>query len=112
MSKRKKYTPEFKAKVVRELIESDDSLASVASKYDITGPMLHKWRKELLDNASIVFSKEKAIREAKQVEKDHRKEVDNLNRIIGKTTVERDYLQQCCDKIFEMQEAKGAVHRR
>ena len=59
----------------------------------------NKWLRELLDNASVVFSQQKAIKEAKKIEEEHRKEVDNLNRIIGKTTVERDYLRQCYEKV-------------
>lgn len=100
MTKKRNFTPEMKARIVRELLEGDESITAVASKYEITSKTLYNWRKELLDNASIVFSKDKALKEARKVEQDHRKEVDNLNRIIGKTTVERDYLRQCCEKIF------------
>ena len=99
MNKNCKYSAEFKAKVVRDLFEGDDSISSIASKYSINPKMVYKWRRELLDNASVVFSQQKAIKEAKKIEEEHRKEVDNLNRIIGKTTVERDYLRQCYEKV-------------
>lgn len=99
MAKQKKYTPEFKAKVVKDLIESDESVNEISSKYGISSKLTYRWRKELLDNASVVFSQGKALKEKQKIEEEHRKEVDNLNRIIGKTTVERDYLQQCCEKI-------------
>lgn len=94
MAKRNSYTPEFKAKVVMELLEGDDSLSAVASKHGISPSMLSDWRKQLVDNASAVFSREQDIREQRRLEEKHGQEVDNLHRLVGKLTVERDYLQQ------------------
>lgn len=61
MAKRNSFTPEFKAKVVMELIEGDDSLSAVASRHKISPSMLSDWRKQLVDNASVVFSREQDI---------------------------------------------------
>lgn len=94
MAKRNSYTPEFKARVVMELIEGDDSLSAVASRHKISPSMLSDWRKQLVDNASVVFSREQDIREQRRLEERHGQEVDNLHRLVGKLTVERDYLQQ------------------
>ena len=63
MTKRKSYTPEFKAKVVLELLEGDDSLNAVASKYQISPGRLSDWRRQLADNASAAFSTESDARE-------------------------------------------------
>lgn len=46
MARRKKYTPEFKAKVVIELLEGDDSLSAVAGRYQISPGLLSDWRKQ------------------------------------------------------------------
>lgn len=100
MAKRKSYTPEFKAKVVMELLEGDDSLSAVASKHGISPSMLSDWRKQLVDNASTVFSHEQDIREQRRLEEKHGQEVDNLHRLVGKLTVERDYLQQRVEDTF------------
>ena len=94
MAKKKAYTPEFKASVVRELVEGDDSIGIVAARHDLNANMLSGWRKQLFDNAELVYSQDKQIKESKQIEENHGKEVDNLNRIIGQLTVERDYLQR------------------
>lgn len=40
MTKKKHYTPEFKAKVVCELVEGNDSLAVVAARYQLNANML------------------------------------------------------------------------
>ena len=99
MSKNKTYTPQFKAKVVKELIEGDDSVAVVAARHKLNANMLSTWRKELFDNASIIYEQNKQIKQKKKLEEQHRKEVDNLNRIIGQLTVERDYLQRFYETI-------------
>ena len=92
--KRKRYSAEFKAKAVRELLDGNATLSEVASKYDVNPTMLSGWRRQLLDNAAEVFDSEKMIRERKETEEKHESEVDNLNRIIGSLTVERDYLHR------------------
>lgn len=99
MAKKKVYTPEFKAKVVRELIEGDDSVSVVAARHNLNPTMLSGWRKQFFDNAAIVFSQDQEIKKDKQKQAEQQKEVDNLNRIIGQLTVERDYLQRCIEKV-------------
>lgn len=100
MAKRKSYSPEFKAKVVMELIEGDDTLSAVASRHQISPSMLSDWRRQLLDNAKVVFSREQDIKEQRKLEEKHEQEVDNLNRLIGQLTVERDYLQRRVKETF------------
>lgn len=94
MTKKKNYSPEFKAKIVRELVEGDDSVGVVAARHHLSANMISGWRKQLFDNASVIFSQDQQIRQAQADREEHRKEVDNLNRIIGQLTVERDYLQR------------------
>ena len=92
--KRKRYSAEFKAKAVCELLEGNATLSEVASKYDVNPTMLSGWRKQLLTNASEVFNAEKDQKTRQEAAEKHESEVDNLNRIIGSLTVERDYLQR------------------
>ena len=92
--KRKRYPAEFKAKAVCELLEGNATLSEVASKYDVNPTMLSGWRKQLLNNAAEVFNTEKAQMDRRETVEKHESEVDNLNRIIGSLTVERDYLQR------------------
>ena len=94
MTKKKVYSPEFKAKVVRELVEGDDSVGVVAARHHLNANMVSGWRRQLFDNAEAIFAQDQAIRQNKQQQAAHQEEVDNLNRIIGQLTVERDYLQR------------------
>lgn len=98
MTKKKNYSPEFKARIVRELVEGDDSVGVVAAKYHLNANMISGWRKQLFDNAELIYAQDQEIRKAREREDEHREEVDNLNRIIGQLTVERDYLQRSLGK--------------
>ena len=44
MKKKKVYSAEFKAKVVLEALKEEDSLSSIASKYEITVQTLRRWK--------------------------------------------------------------------
>lgn len=98
MTKKKNYSPEFKARIVRELVEGDDSVGVVAAKYHLNANMISGWRKQLFDNAELIYAQDQEIRKAREREDEHQEEVDNLNRIIGQLTVERDYLQRSLGK--------------
>lgn len=93
MAKPKKHSPEFKAKVVLELLESGERVGVVSARYGLNPTMVSGWRRQLLDGAADVFSAsaEKSLKEAREK---HEEEVENLHRIIGQLTVERDYLQR------------------
>lgn len=89
--KRKTYSAEFKTKVVLELLAADQTVAQIASKYEITAKSLTDWKKQFLSNASLAFD----IGGATQAYKDEiatlKDENDALAKKLGKTTIERDW---------------------
>ena len=88
----KAYPPDFKSKCVRELLDGDETLSQVASRNGIAPSLLSKWKSQVLENMDAVFGAEAERR--REAERARQEEVDNLNRIIGQLTVERDYLQR------------------
>ncbi|NMC27680.1 MAG: transposase, partial [Syntrophomonadaceae bacterium] len=54
MEKRNRYTAEFKAKVVLELLQEESTLNQVASKYQLNPQMLSQWKSDFIKNAAIV----------------------------------------------------------
>ena len=95
----KAYPPEFKSKCVRELLDGGETLSQVASRNGIAPSVLSKWKSQVLENMDAVFGAEAERRREAEAEKARQEEVDNLNRIIGQLTVERDYLK--CVKISD-----------
>ncbi|MBD3841513.1 MAG: transposase, partial [Campylobacterales bacterium] len=55
--KEKNIHPDFKAKVVLEVLEGEKTLNEIASKYDVLPKSLIDWKKQFLANASLAFDK-------------------------------------------------------
>ena len=63
MTKKKNYSPEFKARIVRELVEGDDSVGVVAARHHLNANMISGWRRQLFDNAELIYAQDQEIRE-------------------------------------------------
>ena len=90
--KRKTYTPEFKTKVVLELLEGEKTLNEIASKYEILPASLKSWKKQFLENASLAFDKSAVVKEYKEKIKRLEREHNQLAKKVGTLTIERDWL--------------------
>ena len=93
---RNTYTPEFKTKLVLEVIKETKALEDIASENNINPNMLRTWRKDFLENASSIFEKkDTAEKENKRKEADLEKKNTKMLKTIGQLTLERDFLQDC-----------------
>lgn len=54
--KRRRFTDKFKAKVALEAIRNMKTLAELSSEYKVHVNQISKWKKQLLENASGLFS--------------------------------------------------------
>lgn len=59
MEKRNRYTAEFKAKVVLELLTEEATLNQVATKYQLNPQMISQWKSDFVKNAPLIFTKGK-----------------------------------------------------
>ena len=91
MKKRKVYSAEFKTKVVLEVLKEEDSLSSIASKYEITVQTLRKWKNQFLENATLAFDLSNATKEYKERIERLEKENEELAKRLGKSTIERNW---------------------
>jgi len=55
MGKRKRYTPEEKAKILREILEDGKTISEVAEKYEVHPNCIFNWRKQLLEEGKRTF---------------------------------------------------------
>lgn len=93
---RGKYTSEFKAKIVLEVLQGERELGAIAAENNLNPNMVRNWKSEFLENSSSVFEEHgKSEREAKKKEAAAAKERDKLLKTIGQLTVERNFLQDC-----------------
>ena len=87
---RKRFTREFKLKVVRAY-ESGTSVAELTRQFDIHANLVYKWTQEYRNNPAGAFhgtaSETDTVQTAEQ-------RVAELERIIGRLTVENDFLKK------------------
>lgn len=81
MSKRRVFTPEFKARVVLEVISQQKSLAQVSREHDIRSSVITRWKRELVDRSPQVFERGKD-----RDERDQR--IAKLERMVGRLAME------------------------
>jgi transposase-like protein len=55
VKERRTYTPEFKARVVLELISGKKSLSQASREYGIKDSLISRWRQEFLERAPQLF---------------------------------------------------------
>ena len=53
---RKRYSAEFKAQVVLDLLREDRSLSEISSEYEVHPSILHRWREAALADLPKLFS--------------------------------------------------------
>ena len=87
-NKRKKYNPEFKAKVALAALKNEETTSELAARFGVHPTMIAAWKRTLLDDAPDVFDKGQKSR--KQTEE----HVDELYKQIGRLQVERDFLSK------------------
>ena len=95
MRKNKNYSKEYKFKVVLEMVRGDLTTAEIISKYQVASSVLHRWKKQLLENGPDIFENGAAF--SKKTSDDV--EIEKLHATIGRLKVENDFLHQVSDKL-------------
>ncbi len=89
MKSRRKFTPEFKTKVVLEALQERESATALAKKYSLNQEQINKWKREFKSKATLLFSKE-----FKEPDKNEDQERQKLYETIGQQKVEIDFLKK------------------
>ena len=88
---RRKFSADFKAKVVLEALKERNTVEEIARKYEVHPNQIHLWKKEFLNNASLVFSSGDRLMEDKKQQEEER---EKLYAQIGQQKVEIDWLKK------------------
>jgi transposase len=85
--KRKRHAAKFKAKVALEVAKEVKTLNELGSQYNVHPTQISQWKTTLLEGIGDIFTTQKKGREPS-------KKIDELHRLIGEVTVERDWLKK------------------
>lgn len=92
MEKRNRYTPEFKTKVVLEVLQEQQTVNEIAAKYEVSPVMVSRWKAEFMERASSVFDKKTG--EIDKMKKEYESKQEHLEKLVGQLTVEVDWLKK------------------
>ena len=87
MRKRRRFAPEFKAKVALEALAGELTLTEIAAKHDIHPNLVQQWRQHARENLRELFSGKAAAHQQSR-----EAEIKVLHAKIGELTVEKDFL--------------------
>lgn len=82
MVKRRKFTSEFKAQVVLEMLAEHKSAAQLSREYGIKDSVISRWKQEFIERSPSLFEAEAASYE------DRDQRVAELERMIGRLVLE------------------------
>ena len=88
---RRKFSADFKAKVVLESLKERHTLEELARKYELHPNQIGIWKKEFLAKAAMVFSLDEDLAGDKKQKEDL---IEKLYTQIGQQKVEIDWLKK------------------
>ena len=97
MKKRRTFDDNFKARVTLEAIKGERTISEIAGQFEVHPNQIIKWKKQLLENVSSLFSKKKdpEIEELKNL-------MEELYKKIGEQNIELEFLKKKYKQIQNM----------
>jgi len=90
-SKRKTFSPAFKAKVAIEAIREEKSISELSTQFEVHANMIRAWKKQFLSESESIFVDK---RKSKNRKSDSEQDPDQLFKQIGQLKVENDFLKK------------------
>jgi putative transposase len=99
MNKRNHYSPEFKSRIVIEVLREEATVNEIAAREGISPVLISRWKAEFLENAATIFKKGGPTETEKELEAE-RDRVAKLERKVGQLTYEVDWLKKKSEQIL------------
>jgi len=89
MTRRRRFTADFKARVALEALRGDKTVQEIAAKHEVHPNQVSAWKRQAVEGLGEVFSSG-----SEQRNRDREGEIRELHAKIGELTVERDSLSK------------------
>ena len=81
MAQRRKFTAEFKAQVVLDLVSGAKSAAELCRQHQLNPQLLARWKTEFLERAPLLFQQE-------TMQSQEHERIAELERVVGRLTMQ------------------------
>ena len=95
--KKRYWSPKEKLRIVEESLQPGETISHVARRNGVAPNLLYRWRKLMCEGGAVAIEKDEAVvpaSEAKRLEQ----RVRDLERLLGKKTLENEILRDALDK--------------
>ena len=92
MKQRRQFTPEFKAKVVLDILTGVQTPAEVCRKHSLSPNLPALWKVTFLERAALVF-------QADQQRDGQEARIAELERVLGRLTLENEILKKVSSRL-------------
>jgi transposase len=100
MSKRRTFTPEFKARVVLEELTGVKDKAEICREYRLRPQVLSRWREEFVERAPEIFATTPS-------RGDEQERIAELERMVGQLTMELEAAKKASNILTSLSSGKG-----
>lgn len=90
----KEYLPEFKFKVVLEMLRQESTQTELSQKYGIPTCTLRAWHNQFIENGEAIFTGRKQDKIFKDELKSKEKEIDELHKTVGELTIVNNFVKK------------------
>ena len=84
---KKKYSDEFKKKVILEVLKEEKTIAEISSKYEVHKCSIREWKNNFLENMHLAINKEKEEKIYKNKILELRSEIERIYKDLKKEEV-------------------------
>ena len=100
MSRRRAFTPEFKAKVVLEVLSGIKDKAEVCREYRLRPQVFKRWLDEFVERAPEIFA-------TKRSRGDEQEQIAQLERMLGRITMELEATKKASNILTSLSSSVG-----
>jgi transposase-like protein len=100
MAKRRKFSAEFKARVVLQLLSGEKTSAEICREHRLSAQQLSNWKRQFLENAPMIFENGRKRSEEEA-------QIAELERMVGKLTMQLEIAKKASDILRSHQIGNG-----